>query len=149
MYSSHAFDVVGSRLAALTVAGDGQKLAVDANGRFDLESAIKYARALAPYRLRWYEEIGDPLDYDLNREVIQAYDGAVATGENLFSVQDATNLALFGGMRADLDIFQMDAFGVGDKDWNGAGHTSSDIPLALGKQVSVLLPWPLCLCRTG
>jgi hypothetical protein len=47
------------------------------------------------------------------------------------------------------DIFQMDAFGVGDKDWNGAGHTSSDVPLALGKQVGVLLPWPLCLCRTG
>jgi L-alanine-DL-glutamate epimerase-like enolase superfamily enzyme len=95
--------------AALTVAGDGQQLAVDANGRFDLESALKYARALAPHRLRWYEEIGDPLDYNLNREIIQAYDGAVATGENLFSVQDATNLALFGGMRAELDIFQMDA----------------------------------------
>jgi D(-)-tartrate dehydratase len=94
--------------AALVVAGDGQKLAVDANGRFDSATALEYANAITPYRLRWYEEIGDPLDYELNRQVIERYDGAVATGENLFSVQDAINLASFGGMRANRDIFQMD-----------------------------------------
>src|SRR5687767_7552638 len=38
------------------VDGDGSRLAVDANGRFDLETAIAYAEALAPYGLRWYEE---------------------------------------------------------------------------------------------
>jgi L-alanine-DL-glutamate epimerase-like enolase superfamily enzyme len=95
--------------AALSVAGAGQRLAVDANGRFDLDIALAYARAIEPYDLRWYEEIGDPLDFDLNRQVAQAYDGRIATGENLFSVPDVKNLALFGGMRAGKDVFQMDA----------------------------------------
>ena len=95
--------------AALAVAGEGQRLAVDANGRFDLETALAYAKAIAPYDLRWYEEIGDPLDFDLNRQVAQAYAGRIATGENLFSVPDVKNLALFGGMRPGKDIFQMDA----------------------------------------
>ncbi|CAB3760736.1 enolase C-terminal domain-like protein [Paraburkholderia humisilvae] len=95
--------------AALSVAGAGQRLAVDANGRFDLDTALAYAEAIAPYDLRWYEEIGDPLDFDLNRQVAQAYAGRIATGENLFSLADVKNLALFGGMRPGKDVFQMDA----------------------------------------
>ncbi|PLZ01793.1 mandelate racemase [Burkholderia sp. WAC0059] len=95
--------------AALTVAGAGQRLAVDANGRFDLRTALAYAEAIEPFDLRWYEEIGDPLDFDLNRQVAEAYRGRIATGENLFSVQDVKNLAQFGGMRPGLDVFQMDA----------------------------------------
>lgn len=94
--------------AALEVAGDGARLAVDANGRFDEAAALAYARALAPYALRWYEEPGDPLDYALNRSVIAGYQGAVATGENLFSRIDTVNLVRFGGMRPGRDIFQMD-----------------------------------------
>ncbi|QYD69297.1 mandelate racemase [Paraburkholderia edwinii] len=95
--------------AALGVAGEGQRLAVDANGRFDLDTALAYAQAIAPYDLRWYEEIGDPLDFDLNRQVAEAYTGRIATGENLFSLPDVKNLTRFGGMRAGLDVFQMDA----------------------------------------
>jgi L-alanine-DL-glutamate epimerase-like enolase superfamily enzyme len=95
--------------AALSVAGTGQRLAVDANGRFDLDTALAYAEAIAPYDLRWYEEIGDPLDFDLNRQVAQAYAGRIATGENLFSLPDVKNLTLFGGMRPGKDVFQMDA----------------------------------------
>ena len=53
-------------------------------------------------------EIGDPLDYDLNRRVAEGYGGAIATGENLFSVPDTVNLVRFGGMRRGRDIFQMD-----------------------------------------
>ncbi len=94
--------------AALEIAGEGQRLAVDANGRFDLATALAYAKAMEPLELRWYEEIGDPLDYDLNRRVIEAYRGTVATGENLFSVPDVNNLLLFGGMRPGRDVFQMD-----------------------------------------
>ena len=52
--------------AVLAVVGDGQALAVDANGRFDLKQALQYAEALEPYDLFWYEEAGDPLDYLLN-----------------------------------------------------------------------------------
>ncbi|WP_144636366.1 enolase C-terminal domain-like protein [Bordetella genomosp. 13] len=95
--------------AALAVAGDGSRLSVDVNGRYDLEAALACARAIEPYRLRWYEEVGDPLDYDLNRRLTDAYPLPVATGENLFSLPDVNNLVLFGGMRPGKDIFQMDA----------------------------------------
>ena len=94
---------------ASELAGGGQNLAVDANGRFDLPTALQYAEAIAPLNLRWYEEVGDPLDYALNAELTHLYKGAIATGENLFSTIDAVNLMRFGGMRAGLDIFQMDA----------------------------------------
>jgi L-alanine-DL-glutamate epimerase-like enolase superfamily enzyme len=93
---------------ALQVAGGPERLMVDANGRFDLPTALAYARALKPLGLRWFEEIGDPLDYQLNREAIEAYGGPVATGENLFSAIDTLNLVRFGGMRPQRDIFQMD-----------------------------------------
>jgi L-alanine-DL-glutamate epimerase-like enolase superfamily enzyme len=94
---------------ALKIAGDGKRLSVDANGRFDLPTALRYAQAIAPYGLRWYEEAGDPLDYGLNRELAQAYSGALATGENLFSIREVVNLLDYGGPRPGRDIFQMDA----------------------------------------
>ena len=86
----------------------GQQLAVDANGRFDLETAIAYAKALSQYNLFWYEEAGDPLDYNLQAELAKHYAGPMATGENLFSVQDARNLIRYGGMRPDRDWLQFD-----------------------------------------
>ena len=93
---------------ALSVAGAGHRLAVDANGRFDWPTAQAYAQAMAGYGLRWFEEAGDPLDYDLNRAVVAMGLSPVATGENLFSCQDVRNLMRFGGMRPGLDVFQMD-----------------------------------------
>jgi len=94
--------------AVLEIVGDGRFLAVDANGRFDLETAIAYAEALEPYGLFWYEEAGDPLDYALQAELARHYDGPMATGENLFSHQDARNLLRYGGMRPDRDWLQFD-----------------------------------------
>lgn len=94
--------------AVLEVVGDGRYLAVDANGRFDLETAVRYAEAMAPYKLFWYEEAGDPLDYALQAELAKHYDGPMATGENLFSHQDARNLLRYGGMRPDRDWLQFD-----------------------------------------
>lgn len=88
--------------------GDGSRLAVDANGRFDLDRAVAFGEAIEPYGLRWYEEPGDPLDYRLNAELAERYPHPLATGENLFSMQDARNLVRFGGMRPDLDVLQMD-----------------------------------------
>jgi len=90
------------------VGGDGQRLAVDANGRFDLPTAIASAEALAPYNLRWYEEAGDPLDYALQAELTPHYTPPMATGENLFSMQDARNLIRYGGMRPGHDVLQFD-----------------------------------------
>lgn len=94
--------------AVLSVVPDGQSLAVDANGRFDLRTAIAYAEALAPYHLFWYEEAGDPLDFALQAAVSQYYPHAMATGENLFSMQDARNLIRYGGLHPDTDYLQFD-----------------------------------------
>jgi L-alanine-DL-glutamate epimerase-like enolase superfamily enzyme len=94
--------------AVLAVVGDGRNLAVDANGRFDLSTAIEYARALQPYGLFWYEEPGDPLDFRLQEQLVNHYSGAMATGENLFSMQDARNLIRYGGMRRSIDWLQFD-----------------------------------------
>ncbi len=94
--------------AVIAVAGSGAHVCVDANGRFDLPTAIAYAKALQPYGLRWYEEAGDPLDYALQAELANHYDPAMATGENLFSMQDARNLIRYGGMRPEKDILQFD-----------------------------------------
>jgi L-alanine-DL-glutamate epimerase-like enolase superfamily enzyme len=89
------------------IEGRGQ-LAVDANGRFDLDTAIAYAKMLRDYPLFWYEEAGDPLDYALQAALAEYYPGPMATGENLFSHQDARNLIRYGGMRPDRDWLQFD-----------------------------------------
>ncbi|MFM8593113.1 MAG: enolase C-terminal domain-like protein, partial [Chloroflexota bacterium] len=90
------------------VAGGGGHVCVDATGRFDLQTAIAYAEALLPLGLRWYEEAGDPLDYALQAELANHYSRPMATGENLFSMQDSRNLLRYGGMRPDRDILQFD-----------------------------------------
>lgn len=94
--------------AVLQEIGNDAQLAVDANGRFDLQTAIDYARMLRNYPLFWYEEAGDPLDYQLQAVLADHYPGAMATGENLFSHQDARNLLRHGGMRPDRDWLQFD-----------------------------------------
>jgi L-alanine-DL-glutamate epimerase-like enolase superfamily enzyme len=94
--------------AVLKIVGDGQNLCVDVNGRFDIKTAIEYGNAIRPYNLYWYEEVGDPLDYALQAELGRHYDKPMATGENLFSHQDARNLIRFGGMNKERDFLQFD-----------------------------------------
>lgn len=94
--------------AVIAVVGSGSNVAVDANGRFDLETAITYGKALAPYKVMWYEEPGDPLDYRLNAALAEHYEGPLATGENLFSFHDHRNLIRYGGLRSDRDFLQFD-----------------------------------------
>jgi D(-)-tartrate dehydratase len=94
--------------AVLELLKAGQRLAVDANGRFDLRTALAYADALQAYDLFWFEEPGDPLDFELQRALAETYEGPMATGENLFSMQDARNLVRYAGMRPDRDWLQFD-----------------------------------------
>src|SRR4051812_40030422 len=94
--------------SVLSILQDGQRLAVDANGRFDLDTAVAYAKALSRYNLFWYEEAGDPLDFELQATLRNYYANPMATGENLFSMQDARNLVRYGGMRPDRDWLQFD-----------------------------------------
>ena len=90
------------------VGGKGENLCVDVNGRYDLDEAIACGAAIAPYGLRWYEEPLDPLDYLLHAALATRYAPALATGENLFSMQDARNLVRHGGLRPDRDWLQFD-----------------------------------------
>jgi L-alanine-DL-glutamate epimerase-like enolase superfamily enzyme len=120
-YLDRGYTVVKMKIGGADIAEDRSRieavlaeikkdaqLAVDANGRFDLETAIAYARMLKDYPLFWYEEAGDPLDYALQAALADYYDGPMATGENLFSHQDARNLLRYGGMRPDRDWLQFD-----------------------------------------
>ncbi len=100
--------------AVLEVMGSGDKLAVDANCKFDRDGALAYAKALAPLKLRWFEEPCDPLDFALTAEIASVYAPPLATGENLFSTQDVENLVRFGGLRPH-DVIQVDppqAYGI-------------------------------------
>ena len=85
------------------------QLAVDANSKFDRDQALAYAKALAPFQLRWFEEPCDPLDFALLAEIASQYDPPLSTGENLFSTQDVENLIRFGGLHPDRnDVIQVD-----------------------------------------
>ena len=94
--------------AGLQVVATSDRLAVDANAGFNRAQALSYAQALKPFKLRWFEEPTDPLDYALLKDVISIYDSPIGTGENLFSTQDIENLVRFGGIRPDRDIIQID-----------------------------------------
>jgi len=98
------------------LVGNHGTLAVDANSKFARDEALSYAKALSPYRLRWFEEPCDPLHYATLAEISDAYDGALSTGENLFSTQDVENLVRFGGLKAGRgDVIQVDppqAYGI-------------------------------------
>ena len=94
--------------AVLAVLEPGMSLAVDGNGGFDRRTAVDYLGKLAPYSLAWIEEPVAPLDYALLREVAEISSLPIATGENLFSCDDARNLLRHGGLRKDRDMLQFD-----------------------------------------
>jgi L-alanine-DL-glutamate epimerase-like enolase superfamily enzyme len=101
---------------AIALMAGADHLAVDANAAFSIPRAKEYARALAPIGLRWFEEPCAPLDYATFAELTESYAAPLATGENLFCLQDVENLFAFGGFRRDRDILQVDppqAYGIG------------------------------------
>jgi L-alanine-DL-glutamate epimerase-like enolase superfamily enzyme len=102
--------------AVKSILPKGAQLAVDANSKFDRTQALAYARELAPFKLRWFEEPCDPLDFGLLADIAAAYPPPLSTGENLFSTQDVENLVRFGGLRPERnDVIQIDppqAYGI-------------------------------------
>ncbi len=102
--------------AVKSILPAGAELAVDANSKFQRDEALAYAKALAPFGLRWFEEPCDPLDYALLAEIARAYAPPLSTGENLFSTQDVENLVRFGGLKPERrDVIQVDppqAYGI-------------------------------------
>ena len=55
-----ADDIKRIEAALKVVGGKGENLCVDVNGRYDLDQALACGDAIAPYKLRWYEEPLDP-----------------------------------------------------------------------------------------
>lgn len=94
--------------AAIEVLGIGKHLAIDVNGKFDLSEAIHFLKQIEPYKLKWYEEAVNPLDYLANAAVTEASNTPIATGENIFSYIDTLNLIRYGGLRPDRDFIQVD-----------------------------------------
>jgi D(-)-tartrate dehydratase len=94
--------------AVLGVLERGMALAVDANGTFDRDRTIEYLESLAPYPLAWIEEPVHPLDFDLHRDIAAIAPMPLATGENLFSCDDARNLLRYAGLRRERDMLQFD-----------------------------------------
>lgn len=89
--------------AVLSLLPSGNHLAVDAMNRYNPESAIQTARILEPYKLRWFEDMCDPLDFATHAQIAREYEPPLAAGEALFSLADAKNLIRYGGFRPDRD----------------------------------------------
>jgi L-alanine-DL-glutamate epimerase-like enolase superfamily enzyme len=94
--------------AVLGLLRSGQHLAVDAMNRYGVETAEQVARALAPYGLRWFEDICEPLDFALQARISGIYSPPIAAGEALFSAEDARNLVRYGGVRPYRDVLVFD-----------------------------------------
>ena len=96
--------------------GNARSLRSMPTRKFDRDEALAYAKALAPFQLRWFEEPCDPLDFALLAEIARVYEPPLSTGENLFSTQDVENLVRFGGLRPERDdVIQVDppqAYGI-------------------------------------
>jgi D(-)-tartrate dehydratase len=94
--------------AVLGVLARGMSLAVDGNGTFDRAKTMQYLEALKPYPLAWIEEPVHPLDFELHRDIAAHSHLPIATGENLFSRDDARNLIRYAGLHPDRDLLQFD-----------------------------------------
>ena len=94
--------------AVLSLLDPSMTLAVDGNGTFSLDTAMEYAEKLSGHPIAWLEEPVHPLDYDLHRELAERCAIPLATGENIFSADDARNLLRYGGLRPECDILQFD-----------------------------------------
>ena len=105
------------RIASALDAGlDATQLAVDLNGQWDADRT-DVLNVLAQHPLAWVEEPAPALAYAALAAFCQHHAGPVATGENLFSLDDATNLLRYAGLRPLQDRLQMDislSYGVGE-----------------------------------
>jgi D(-)-tartrate dehydratase len=94
--------------AVLSLLPGADHLAVDAMNRYDPDQAVRAAHAMAPYGLRWFEDMCDPLDFAAHARIAELYPPPLAAGEALFSAADARNLARYGGLRPDRDVLLFD-----------------------------------------
>lgn len=63
---------------------------------------------LARFRLRWFEDACDPLDFVTQSHLTEFYDSPLAAGEALFSLSEAKLLEKHGGLRSGRDVLVFD-----------------------------------------
>jgi L-alanine-DL-glutamate epimerase-like enolase superfamily enzyme len=93
----------------------GTAWAVDVNGALPQKTSEEWFEALEPFKLAWIEEPVPPLDFERLSDCARMSAAPLATGENLFSFDDARNLLRYGGLRRARDFIQVDpllAYGV-------------------------------------
>jgi len=93
---------------ALRIINEQGSLALDFNGMMSQTEAEIFIKRIGDRELAWIEEPVGPLDFEATKAVAHSTDIPIATGENLFSAEDTRNLLLYGGLRHDRDILQMD-----------------------------------------
>jgi L-alanine-DL-glutamate epimerase-like enolase superfamily enzyme len=80
--------------------GRNVRLMVDVNGHFDLNDAIAFGRAIAPFDILWYEEPVRPMrNHDAIIGVAKAQPIDLAAGENEYSLDDFSRLLKRGALR--------------------------------------------------
>jgi D(-)-tartrate dehydratase len=112
------YELVKIKLGGASVADDarriaplsnqGLKVAVDVNGMLAPHIAERWFAALDAFGLAWIEEPAPPLDFELLAKYSAMSATPIATGENLFSFDDARNLLRYGGLRRERDFVQFD-----------------------------------------
>jgi L-fuconate dehydratase len=103
-------DDVRRMKTAREAVGDGIRIAVDANQRWDVQQAIDWMRALVPYDPYWIEEPTSPDDILGHAAVRRAlYPIRVATGEHVANRVVFKQLLQAGAV----DVVQIDAARVG------------------------------------
>lgn len=86
--------------AAREEIGSDVELMVDANCAFkDVETAVAYARAFAPYDLFWLEEPFRPDDFEAHRRLASETEIPIATGENISSVPHFQEMISQGALK--------------------------------------------------
>jgi D(-)-tartrate dehydratase len=94
--------------SAAEILAGAQNLAVDAMNLYGRDAALAAAAELQRFGLWWFEDIGDPLDFDTLAAVAARYAPAIAAGEALFSAAEARLLDRHGGLRRERDILLFD-----------------------------------------
>ncbi|NUT98496.1 MAG: fuconate dehydratase [Saccharothrix sp.] len=95
---------------AREVVGDGVRIAVDANQRWDVDAAVRWMRELAPFDPYWIEEPTSPDDVLGHQAIATAlHPIRVATGEHVQNRVIFKQLLQAGA----IDVLQIDAARVG------------------------------------
>ena len=110
-----AAEACARHAAAASAMGDPGRVALDANGSLAPDTMKAWRGAVAAQGPAWIEEPVSALDYAALADFTAGCAVPVATGENLFSFDDARNLLRHGGLRPKRDRVQVDmllAYGV-------------------------------------